>query len=326
MKNFKTYIWVAVLSISVTLFFSCSKNDDVFQIDPIGDSNPGDGNNDGQQNSSQSDITLYRVENGNIIKIKDFRVTGNNLIFQQDIAKHNQIWRLIKKIVPSDQLTKMSEFMIYNGAPTGSAGYVTPKNSDLSKWQMGIAINFAYDRGFNNNGELAYTIIHEFGHILSLNNTQLNASISQRDCVNYYPGEGCSKTNSYINETYQLYWKDIANEHESAQGSQNGQQMFYNMYSDRFVTKYASTNPAEDIAEVFATFVTQRNRPSGNTVAEKKIILMYNRNELVAFRNHIRHNLNLRGKGSDEAFELPVPGKWKIANTFGNPRKTKCRH
>ncbi|QMU63158.1 MAG: hypothetical protein GKR88_01955 [Flavobacteriaceae bacterium] len=52
---------------------------------------------------------------------------------------------------------------------------------------------------------------------------------------------------------------------------------------------------------------------------------MYDRIELVAFRNHIRQNLSLRGTGVN-AFQLPAPGAWKQAKTFGNPNKTTCRH
>ncbi|MDE1206719.1 hypothetical protein [Tenacibaculum larymnensis] len=52
---------------------------------------------------------------------------------------------------------------------------------------------------------------------------------------------------------------------------------------------------------------------------------MYNRKELVNFRNHIRKNLALRKKGDAVAFALPQPGAWKQANSFGNPHKTKCR-
>ncbi len=343
MKKLKNLTWVIVFSVSILFFYSCNNDDDLFLNNAVenvntenenngnensesndnGDSNSNSGN---QQQGNDGEITLYKVTNGNITKVTDYKVTGSDLEFQKDTNKHNEIWDLVRKVVPLNQLEKMSEFMIYNGEVSGSAGYVFEKTADLSKWQMGIAINYAYEGGFNNKGELAYTIIHEFGHILTLNDVQLNASISQGDCNNYYPGEGCAKENSYINELYQKYWKDIKDEHTKAQDSQNGQEDFYNKYSNRFVTNYASTNPGEDIAEVFATFVTRKEKPSGATIAEKKILLMYNRNTLVDFRNHIRKNLNLRGKGSAQSFVLPEPGSWKQAKTYGNPKKTKCRH
>ena len=342
MKLFKNIIWIVLFSTSVVFFNSCNKETNPVTsaviVDDNGnggnDNNSGNGNGNnngnnnstGQQTGTDGEITLYKVENGNISKISDYKVSGQNLAFQKDIAKHNQIWDLVKKIVPENQLVKMSEFMIYDGEVSGSAGYVVDIKTDLSKWQMGIAINYAYDGGFNNGGELAYTIIHEFGHILTLNDTQLNAAITRANCSNYYPGEGCAKSSSYINELFQNYWKDIANEHEQAQNNQTAHQAFYNKYQDRFVTAYASTNPGEDIAEVFTNFVVKKNKPSGASIAEKKMLLMYNRSGLIDFRNHIRKNLNLRGRGANASFELPKPGAWKQANSIGNPFKTKCRH
>lgn len=338
MKNFNNKTALLLLAFALLFLNSCNTNDDGIFFDDsdgvaiIDDNNTGDDNSgggstdDNQQTGNDGEITLYSVSKGDISKIKDYKVSGVDLEFQKDINKHKQIWTLVKKIVPLNQMEKMSEFMIYNGDVSGSAGYVIETNSDLSKWQMGIAIDYAFEGSFNADGELAYTIIHEFGHILTLNDTQLNATISKQNCANYFPGEGCSNATSYINEMYQKYWKDIENDFSEAQDDQSKQEAFYNKYSDRFVTNYASTNPGEDIAEVFTTFVTKKEKPSGSTIAERKILLMYDRAELINFRTHIRKNLNLRGKGANNTFILPEPGTWKQANTFGNSKKTKCRH
>ena len=342
MKNLKNITRVIVFFFSIIIFTSCNNEDEIVFLqnapenvstetttseNESSDNNDGSNSNTGnQQQGNDGEITLYQVSNGSISKVTDYKVTGSDLEYQKDTQKHNEIWDLVKKIVPLNQLEKMSEFMIYNGDISGSSGYVVQRSQDLSKWQMGIAINYAYDGGFNYKGELAYTIIHEFGHILTLNDNQLNASISKGECNNYFPGEGCANENSYINELYQNYWKDISEEHQNAQNSESEQDTFYNKYSDRFVTNYASTNPGEDIAEVFTFFVTKKDKPLGKTIAEKKVLLMYDRNVLVEFRNHIRKSLNLRGKGSSQSFVLPKPGSWKQANIYGNPYKTKCRH
>lgn len=312
-----------LIATSVIMFNSCSK--DSTPVAPRIASNGNTGNNNLPQ-GQEGEITLYKVSGDAITKITDYRVTGADLDFQKDIAKHNEIWELVKKIVPKNQRTKMTQFLIYNGSTSGSAGFVTQIKQDLSEWKMGIAINFAYQGGFNANGEVAYTIIHEFGHILTLNNTQLDASITSTNCSNYFPGEGCAKSNAYINELYQQYWKDIWDEYQKAKENQSSQQAFYKKYQSRFVTRYASTNPGEDIAEVFATFVTRKDKPTGTTIAEQKILLLYKRSELVAFRDHIRKNLKLRSRGKTNGFILPNPGAWKKANTIGNPYKTTCRH
>ena len=324
MKNFRVPFSIVLLFVSCALFVSCS-NDEGLLITNGGGTTTNNGDNVGQQVGSQSSITLYQVTNGNISKIRDYRVTGENLSYQRDIAKHNEIWGLVTKIAPLNQLEKVSEFMIYNGRVAGSSGFVLKRSADLSKWQLGIAIDKAYEGGFNSNGELAYTIIHEYGHILTLNHTQLDAAVSERSCTTYYPTEGCSYEHSYINEMYDLYWKDIENEYRAAQNSQSDQMAFYARHTDRFVTNFASTNPVEDIAEVFSVFITASDKPSGNTIADKKVLLMYESSELIDFRNHTRQNVSLKGSSISD-FELPAPGSWSRANTFGNPVLSTCGH
>lgn len=324
MKNLKNLTWVIVFSVFTVIFYSCENDEDLLPQNNVENGNGPNSNNN--QQGEEGEITLYKVANGKITKVTDYKVSGTDLELQKDVKKHNEIWALVRKIVPLNQLEKMTEFMIYNGEKSGSSGYVIERKADLSEWQMGIAINFAYEGGFNNHGELAYTIIHEFGHILTLNDLQVNGSVAQANCKNYFTGEGCAKEKSYINVLYQNYWKDIKAEHDKAQESQEEHEKFYNKYSNRFVTAYASTNPGEDIAEVFATFVTKKQKPTGTSIADKKILLMYNEKALIDFRNHIRKNLNLRGKGSAKSFVLPEPGAWKQAKTIGNAKKTKCRH
>ena len=330
MRKLKHLLAIAILIVSISLFNSCSK-DDSFNNDfnsgfvdstgnSSGDTNSGNDNSDNGNNNpsgEEGEITLYRVQGESIVKITDYNVTGQDLNYQQDTQKHQELWDLVKKVMPASYRTKMSEFLIYNGDVSGSAGFVFETASDLSKWRMGIAINYADDQQ-----ELTYTVIHEFGHILTLNNDQVNASISQNSCSTYFTGEGCSKTASYINKLQSQYWVDIWSEFQTAQNSQTGMQQFYNANSNRFVTQYAATNPGEDIAEVFATFITRNGGVNGNSIAEQKIQLMYNHSELVSLRNYIRGNLG--GATKNGRSLLPSPGSWKQANTFGNPKKSHC--
>ncbi len=317
MRITKTSFWILKIFIISILVLGCSRENAIEKINDTVENTDGTGN---QPTGQNGEITLYRVNGETIEKVRDYNVSGQDLVYQKDVAKHQEIWGLVKKIVPLSHRSKMTEFMIYNGETSGSAGYVFEVKRDLSAWQMGIAINFS-----NNRRELVYTIIHEFGHILTLNDTQLNASISQSTCSNYYPGEGCSNSNSYINKSYQRYWSDIWSEFQQIGNNQSAHQQFYERYQNRFVTNYAATNPGEDIAEVFATFVTQRNKPSGSTIAEKKILLMYEHSELVELRNYIRGNsVTNRLKGTESDF-LPEPGSWKQAKTIGNINHSHCK-
>ena len=298
-----------------------SSEEDNGTTPPTDNGDPDDTDTTTNPDDSEGGITLYRVEGNNIVKQQDFKVTGKELEFQKDTKKHQEIWELTKKIVPLEYRSKMGRFMIFAGESDGVAGYVYPLSNDLSKWEMGIAIDFAYyNNVFNEGGELAYTIIHEFGHILTLDDTQVDSSIQQNVCKYFYTGEGCSKEESHINKLHSKFWADIWEEFLAGQDNQSQQMEFYDKYKDRFVTEYASTNPGEDIAEVFATFVTRKGGANGNSIAEQKIKQMYDSQELIKLRNYIRDKA-LSSKGRSY---LPVAGTWKKANTFGNPKEIHC--
>ena len=334
MKKFRAMHYlkrIALMVFIVTAFVSCSNDDDFLEKNAINQNsgNSSDGSSAGQVTGNQTnnpigndgEITLYKVSGDVITKIQDYQVSGQNLAFQQDIARHNEIWELVKKIVPISYRTKMSEFLIYSGSANQTAGFVVQTKQDLSEWKMGIAIDYSYQGSFNEGGELAYTVIHEFGHMLTLNNSQLDSSISEASCTNYFPGEGCAKEAAYINKLQRSFWADIWSQYQQTQVSQSAMQGFYTTYNSRFVTQYASTNPGEDIAEVFAIFVTRAGGVNGSSKAEQKIQLMYDHPELVALRNYIRGNISSRSlKGS---FVLPAPGSWKQANRIGNPYKKR---
>jgi len=308
-----------VLTISLLLFVSnaCNKDDDLaassVDIKPT----------TAEQSKEEGEIILYAVNEGKLTLKTTYNVTGKDLEFQKDLKKHQQIWELIKKIVPANYRNKMKEFLIYKGEANDSSGFVNELKSDLSEWRMGIAIDFAFEGGFNTNGELAYTIIHEFGHILTLDNTQVDASISENNCANFYTGEGCAKNNSSINKLYELGWKDIWAEYTALGEDETKQNNFYTKHKSRFVTAYASTNPGEDIAEVFTTFVTKKEKPTGSTIADKKILLLYKNSDLVFLRSAIRRNT--AAKGAKRSFKLPKAGSWKKATTIGKTSTSACQ-
>lgn len=256
------------------------------------------------------EVTLYQVNGDKITVVKDYEVSGRELEFQNDRDKHQLIWDLTRKIIPLSHRNKVDKFLIYTGESSQTAGFVNPINNDLSKWRMGIAIDYAFEGGFNANKELSHTIIHEFGHILSLNNAQVNASVAEGNCNGFHLQEGCAKQGSYLHAIYTRFWADIYAEYrDKHKEGQTRMDQFYRKYQDHFVTEYASTNLVEDFAEVFAVFVSQNQKPPASSIANKKVLMLYEYPELVDLRNQIRGNGGTRSSGNSTF--LPEPGKWK---------------
>ncbi len=253
----------------------------------------------GPINNKESDkITLYKVSGEEIMKIKDFDVAEEFLSFQKDTIKHHEIWGLIKQIIPLEFRSKIDELLIYHGASTNTSGFVDPTINNLSSWQLGIAIDYAYRKPFNSDGEVAFTIIHEFGHILTLNNEQITAGIIENNCDGYYVINGCANVNSHIHSFYHEHWQDISEEFTTLEETAEAHSLFYSKYKDRFVSSYAATSPIEDIAEVFATFVTEPEMRDGASVVDQKIQMMYDASELLYVRDYIQeHALTSKGQG-----------------------------
>jgi len=300
MKNVMLNLLVLmVLTFSIT---SCQQEgfyddfDDDFQ-DEFTDGDFGGQDSDDSEGGFEGDgstslLTSYAINGESIDRIKDHNVPSNMLSFQQDYAKHLDMWAYFTQLIPANERVEFTEFVVFHGSGQ-LLGYVEPINyEDLSKWRLALAIDQAGDLSeVDLREEFAYTAIHEFAHMLTLNDEQVDAGGNENSCAHYFPGEGCSKSNSYINALFELGWEDIYEEFLDL--NEDGYEM-YQRYPERFVTDYAATNPAEDIAEVFSVFVTQENIPSGNTLADKKVKMMYEYSELVTLRDEIRNNPLLR--------------------------------
>lgn len=238
--------------------------------------------------STDGEISLYEIRGDKILLHTEYNVANHLKSLQSNKDKHKNIWNLFAKLIPRNERKKITQFMIYEGEANGSAGFVVELSDTLDEWVMGIAIDYAFENGNLINQELLHTMIHEYGHVLTLNDSQLDPTISRETSVTYHPGEGASKTNSYINKLFNLYWKDIFELHTNATTNSTLYD-FYNTHKNRFVTDYAVTNPPEDIAEVFTYFIMEKI--SNGEIAKKKINMLKSHSELVLLKSAIKINL-----------------------------------
>lgn len=230
-----------------------------------------------------------------------YSVSGNEIALIQsgpaadgfyNQTRQNEFWNFFTNLIPSDARSVMKEVEFFADPEDGTAAYVAPLNdNDLSLWEMGHNLDFAWDQ--DNSfvpGESAYTSIHEIAHLLTLDNGQIN--VNDSGCNSFHTGEGCSATSSYINQFYNQFWGDIYSENQRiGQDDFDGLFAFYQKYQGRFVSEYAATNPGEDIAESFATYVIN-DSPSGNSIAAQKIRFFDGFPELVNLKQRIKANIN----------------------------------
>ena len=252
-------------------------------------------------------LVTYRVDGNTIVEPELAAVTDDLLDFQGDTETHQKLWVYFAQLIPPDQRAFLTKYVVFTDGPEETLAFVTPDTDDPSKWILAVDIA---DSG--NPQELSFTLVHEFAHLLTLNSQQVPADAElavQPDnqalydaavaaCPTYFPGEGCSKPDSYINAFFERFWVDSYQEWQEIDLLQDEDEEaytaaldeFYAGRAEDFVSDYAATAPAEDIAESFAAFVL-RPAPSGDTVADQKVAFFYDYPELVKLRAEISGRL-----------------------------------
>lgn len=300
MKNFRAFSFLAFLLFALT-FTACETiyDDQEFGDAPLNEQNTSqeDHSNDATIDPDMG-IAFYQIDGDFIIPVEQQKAKKR---WMEDEEKHRAIWEMTTTLIPTDYRRWMTTFEIFDGE-NDILGYVNPTANDLSQWNFALDIRSAYPDGttLETQGDYIHTIIHEYGHIMALNDEQLQADANS--CSSYNPGEGCATQNSYLHEFYNRFWADLADEvAQIDEEDEDAIYEFYEKYEDRFVTDYAATNPVEDLAEVFAVFVTSDSRPSGNLIKDKKVQFLYEYPELIDLREHMRGTV----------YTLPEAGSWK---------------
>ncbi len=253
-------------------------------------------------------ITSYFVEGNNItLKEQNDQVDTRFQIYQSQTEEHQMIWDSFASLIPAQARGMITEFVIFSDEKDGTLAAVSALESDPKKWQLLVDIQDAFQDGKLETRELPHTLIHEFGHVLTLSAEQVTPlpyteteeafAQQQKSCFpNHMLDEGCSKPNAYINLFFKEYWRNFVDEWAAVSNLEDPvaqeDKVFelYEKYQDRFVTDYAATNLGEDIAESWTAFV-MKTKPSGNSVADQKIQFFYRFPELVELRKQIAQRL-----------------------------------
>jgi hypothetical protein len=220
---------------------------------------------------------------------------------QEDRAAHEDIWKLFMRLIPAEEREIVSGFGIFTDGKYNYLAAVSQAEKNPYKWELNVDIADSTQKTV-----LTFTLLHEFGHLLTLNRDQVEVSVPiyhnlySRDvyqqevdaCPQYFPGEGCSNLDSYINQFFERFWTDIYTEWQSIDEEDDKDTRynllddFYDTYQDQFLTDYAPTSPAEDIAESW-TFFILAPKPELNSIANEKILFFYEYPELTQLRAQI---------------------------------------
>lgn len=194
--------------------------------------------------------------------------------------QHQVLWDLFRRVLgDAATLQYIDQFTVY---------YDPNRNTDatlldgLTPGKRHIMINARYADDLR---RLTRTFIHEYGHIITLSGDQVTPGGA--GCGTTSVDEGCLVKGSYLNGFLDRFWWVHGQAAFDALSSRAANDAFYAAHQTEFVTRYAATDPLEDIAEVWAEFVI-RDTPAGTTVAEQKILYLAGFPTLVELRQQIR--------------------------------------
>jgi Putative zinc-binding metallo-peptidase len=215
----------------------------------------------------------------------------------RDEAGDRKIWELFANITPRAYERDVVEFdVLARGSDTEA--YVEERSDDPSTWTLAVDGSLVH-----HPDELRATLVHEFGHLVSLDAAQVPPVLdhvhrAERECPTYYTGEGCALERSYIFEFIDRFWGNRLDEWNDLQSIESDTRYddaifhFYLRHQSEFVSEYAATDPLEDFAETFAVYVL-RNPPSRSRVRDDKVRFFAEIPEFVASRDTIRASLKV---------------------------------
>ncbi len=236
---------------------------------------------------------------------------------QEQLYIADLIWEAVAGLIPDQYLLQISFFELFTDGYSAFLGSVEEVESASGFFIFSLDLVDMLDDSLNLNAELLFeTIIHELGHIITLNTDQV-AWVEKEDSnpVTYYLYEYDLDTayDSYLNLFFQRFWRDIYPEWSDfyyryglqLEGEEDMPEefeallkgyleSFYEKYENHFVTRYAATSPTEDIAETFMFFI-MHDQPEGNLVRDHKVRFFYDFPEMVDVRNHARDYLKSIG-------------------------------
>ena len=240
--------------------------------------------------TNETEIGVWKIKHGEVLA--DSSNSTNH-------ALAKQYWDKVLEILPD---TVMNQFVVSlrlftDGKHEALAGM---RSLDSLNQQWEIDIDTA-DMNLANQDSTyilgyTHTLIHEFGHLITLNGQQICADY--QGVEDYYAvAEGAALPNSYLYQFVYAFWDDkmlskwdridwIPNEKRRLKALYR----FYLKHYDEFVTDYAAESPTEDIAEAWAFFVLS-DEQTYKSVLYHKVLFFYQYPELVAYRTIIRSKL-----------------------------------
>jgi hypothetical protein len=166
-------------------------------------------------NSIPSEYTI--IDNTLRPSPKDhFRVFGSLKLSKEEFGKLENIQTVLEDLLFKTDLKQSLKLEIYQpgSAPGFDIAKTSPVDAKLDFWV--ISLNLGSDI-FKNYSQTQMVFLHEFGHIISLNQNQIDVTADNITAKNKCPTleviEGCLKKDSVLLAYYRDFWQNNNNKY-----------------------------------------------------------------------------------------------------------------
>lgn len=192
-----------------------------------------------------------------------------------------EVWDAFFRMT-EDQLAGdlVAEFIVGDAPKSDTLAYVITLDNP-EEWSLAANLATSEDPQL-----LIATLIHEYAHILTLRTDEMDPYTGS--CPTVDLDEGCAKEDSVIAAFEEQFWEPYGSDApEPWNVDADVAWEFYLDHEEDFVSDYAATNVAEDLAETFMTYVIE-DAATGDSLAAQKLRFFDDYPEYVELREHIR--------------------------------------
>lgn len=233
--------------------------------------------------TSVSSQDVDPVDDDTIAVLGEYEVQGNEILGDAP-AKHLAVWQRFAALFPPETRPEVQLFVPINKRKSdGTDGAMQLFAGETDIYYIALdatakKVTFELDR----------TMIHEFGHLVTLRASQVPYAPETIDtCDTFTLDGGCPIAGAYLRAFSDQFWPGYRVADLDAEGK-NAAYKRYKKDKTAFVTEYAATSPTEDIAEAFAEWVEHDTAFTGDSIAEQKLRFFDAYPELVALREQIK--------------------------------------
>lgn len=222
-----------------------------------------------------------------------------------DRAGHDALWAEWTELVPPYWARRVEVFEVASDGtgPGTFAAYVQALDPQGDRWLLAVDPNDAAEQPEHYHD----TLVHELAHILTLGDGARTTdrgpfrslADAQATCGGAVVRHGCLTEGSLVARFVKQFWtpEDLAAADRihaaGPAGLQDAAIARYRQRSTAFVSPYAVTDPAEDIAETVVALAFGERQPP-RSIAEAKVDFLRTDPELVALVDRVRATLLTR--------------------------------